>query len=266
MNSSNILSKPNKKDSNKENIGFNKKKALNKRKFLLEDSDDEENTSINKEIPLDDSDGVDNDLEENIILLKKKKTLENNHNIEKDTTVKGKSPLDDSDEGDSDIEQNIISMKKNKTILEDSDDENVDDVSIIQSLMNVSSTGKNIKRKSLLENSDSEEEIGTFKNKNKYLKKQVTVMKEKSLLNNSDDNEDCNLETNIISMKRKKIMLEDSDDENVGDISIVNSQLDASDAEKIESDKRKPLENSDSEEDIGALVKKTKYTINDDSE
>lgn len=170
VNSSNVPSKPNKKDSNKEFIGFNKKKTLNIRTFLLEDSDEEEITSIKKKIPMDDSDEVDNDLEENIVPIKTMKTLENNHNIETVTTVKEKSPLNDSDEGDSVTKQNIISIKKKKTILEDSDDENVEDISIIQSLINMSSAEKNKcdKRKSLLENSDSEEDIGTLVKKTKY--------------------------------------------------------------------------------------------------
>lgn len=78
--------------------------------------------------------------------------------------------------------------------------------------------------------------------------------------------EESDIDDNIVSIKKKKLVLEDSEDEDIDDINNT-STLNKIDSEEINSNIRKPsLENSDSEEDIGVLVKKTKYFINGDSD
>jgi len=78
---------------------------------------------------------------------------------------------------------------------------------------------------------------------------------------NADNSDE---ETNVLSSKKKAntTILEE-----IADLTT-RSQLDGSDKEGFDKNhKRKPsLTNSDSEEEIGGFVKKTKYFINDDSD
>lgn len=137
---------------NKEDI---KTKKLNKRKFFLGDNDSndskDEETPIKKKIPLDDS-GEDD-------------SYNDTNNIHVDT----ENILEDNKEEDSDIDDNIVSIKKKKMVLEDSEDEDVDNINETSILNKSGSVEINsVIRKSPLENSDSEEDIGVIVKKTKY--------------------------------------------------------------------------------------------------
>jgi len=198
---SNIIEKSDNFDNSKEKIKFNKKNGRKRNTFLLEDSDVEDDFTP-KKVPSDDCDnGVseqnlslkkmledsdEDDLEKSIVTNKTKKTVFedsdeeeeregihnqniseqlNNDNREKNV-VSMKTTIEvDIDANDRDTEKNVVSTKKKvetsaenvadfakRFQLDSSDEEDFD---------------KNLKRKPLSTNSDSEEEIG-FVKKTKY--------------------------------------------------------------------------------------------------
>lgn len=186
-------------NSNNTNIESNKKSSYNKRKFLLEDSDEDDTVPIKKKLVSDDSD-EENYVKQNVFKNKNNKILEdsdeeetsytnkkfqidenNAHNcdlennlnlIKNKTTVEENDILNVSVESDGSFKgENIFPIKKKLTLLEDSDNEN-DNINMndskLQSNENGTKTNINNKEKLLLENSDTDEEIGTFVKKNKY--------------------------------------------------------------------------------------------------
>ncbi|XP_015364645.1 PREDICTED: protein timeless homolog [Diuraphis noxia] len=193
-NSSNVMEKSDNPDNSEEKIKFNKKNGRKRNTFLIEDSDVEDDVTPIK-IPSDDYDnGVRNqnfssnklledsdedDLEKSIVTKKKKKTVFEdsdederegirNQNISEQVNDDNREPNlvstiveVNNDTNDSDKEKNIVSANKKaenttdftkRFQLDSSDEEDFD---------------KNLKRKPLLTNSDSEEEIGLVK-KTKY--------------------------------------------------------------------------------------------------
>lgn len=189
------------------------------------------------------------------------------------------------------IEGNFIVDDYNNTPdkVDDSSDEDVKDTfnkirkSLVQNYTNsdipVKSEDKEDTRLKILnkrkfsledsENNDSENEVTPVKKKvpldDSYNEANIVQMKTKEILKNNEE-EESDTDDNIISKKKKTIVLEDSEEEDVNDIDKT-SDLNKNGLEEINSDIRKlPLENSDSEEDIGTFVKKTKYFINDDSD
>jgi len=233
--SSSVLEEP-----DKENIGFNRKKGLNKRKFLLEDDNEQDILiPVKKKMPLDDSsDEVDSDTEK-IVSMKKKKILEDHDKEDKVIPIKKKSLLNDSsDEDDSFIfmKENIVSMNKKKILLEDSDDEN-----------------EPIDVQSELVSRDNSDERNYMEQNNI-----VSFNKRKVLTDDTDEDH------HTLTAVQKKPPLEDSDER---DSDNERSQMDTSGAKKWDGgDKKKQLslESSDSEEEIG--MKKTKRFVNDDSD
>jgi len=210
-NSSKIIEKSDVPDFSKDKIEFNKKIGRNRKTFLLDDSDVEDDVTPIK-VPSDDCDsGV------------------TKHNFSM------KKLLEDSD--DDDLENSIVSKKKKKTVFEDSDEED---------------------KEAILDQNISEQV-----NSDKYSEQNVVSMKTIVGVDNNADNSDE--EKNVLSTKKKAkttTLLEE-----VADFTM-RSQLDDSDEESFDKKhKRKPsLTNSDSEEEIGGFVKKTKYFINDDSD
>lgn len=209
-NSSKIIEKSDVPDFSKDKIEFNKKIGHNRKTFLLEDSDIEDDVTPIK-VPSDDSDsGV------------------HEHNFSM------KKLLEDSD--DDDLENSIISKKKKKTVFEDSDEED---------------------RETILSQNISEQ-VNSDKDNKQNVVSIKTIVGVDINADNSDE------ETNVLSSKKKAntTILEE-----IADLTT-RSQLDGSDKEGFDKNhKRKPsLTNSDSEEEIGGFVKKTKYFINDDSD
>lgn len=203
-NSSKIKEKSNVPDFSKDKIEFNKKNGRNRKTFLLEDSDVEDDVTSIK-VPSDDGDsGV------------------SEHNFSM------KKLLEDSD--DDDLENSIVSQKKKKTVFEDSDEED---------------------RKA---NQNISEQVNSEQN----------VVSTKTIVEVDIDADSSDEEKTVFSTKNKAktTLLEEVTD------FTTRSQLDGSDEEGFDKNhKRKPsLTNSDSEEEIGGFVKKTKYFINDDSD
>jgi len=204
--SSSVLEEP-----DKENIGFSRKKGLNKRKFLLEDDDSEQDILIpvKKKMPLDDSsDEVDSDTEK-IVSMKKKSLLN-----------------DSSDEEDSFIfmKENIVSMNKKKILLDDSDEENMP-IDIQSELVS-----KN--------NSDE---------RNIDMKKNNIVSSNKMKVLTEDIDEDHH----VLTAVQKKLSLEDSDQIDSGNERSQMDTSGADKRDGGDKKNLPLLESSDSEEEIG---------------
>lgn len=210
-NPSKIKEKSNIPDFNKDKVEFNKKIGRNKKTFLLEDSDVEDDVTPIKVLSNDSDSGV------------------SEHNFSM------KKLLGDSDDDD-ELENSIVPKKKKKTVFEDSDEEDR------EAILN-QNTSKQVNG-----DKDSEQNVVSIK----------TLVEVDINVDNSD------AEKNALSTKKNG---NTSLSEKVTDFTT-RSQLDGSDEESFDKNhKRKPsLANSDSEEEIGGFVKKTKYFINDDSD
>lgn len=297
-------------NNNRENIESNKKSNFNKRQFLSENSDTDDETILhNNPAVVDGSDEDSSTKKKNRVSIKKKKTLledsdeddivnnvnintqldkssTENHNLENDdqfkVSMKKKRIFDDSDE-DSDKEKNDISMKKKKTSLDDSDEDDILINTNSNSQLDKSATEncdlkENIvsmkKKRAILEDSDEEDEVAIVINSKVPLDDQkesdidrgsmkIKILESNNILKISvgenfqlnDGNED-----NDVSVKEKKTILADSDKEMTS-----NFYTDLNES-KLEKNKRS-LENTDSDEEIGVLVKKkNKYLVNVDSD
>ncbi|XP_025415567.1 protein timeless homolog isoform X4 [Sipha flava] len=156
-----------------------------------------------------------------------------------------KTFLKDSDEDDSDIEKMFVPIKKKK-ILKISDEEDSDHEKI--------TVPKNNKETFLKDNDEENNDI----------EKMFVPMKKKTIL--LEDSDEENSDTEKITIKKQICELLEDRDEEIDDIDL-ESQLDENITKEIDCDKRKPsLENTDSEEEIGALKKKPKYLISGDSD
>uniref|UniRef100_A0A2S2NUZ1 Protein timeless n=1 Tax=Schizaphis graminum TaxID=13262 RepID=A0A2S2NUZ1_SCHGA len=171
-------------NNSKEKVGFKKKIGHNRNTFLLEDSDVEDDVTpikvlsdksdndinshnISMKKLLEDSD--EDDLEKSIVSMKKKKAVFEDSGEEDEEVISNQKEIPhhiilEQVDSDTDGEKNASTEKKVETSLE-----NVTDFSI-RSQLDGSDEGfnKKNKRKSLLTNSDSEEEIGGFIKKTKY--------------------------------------------------------------------------------------------------
>lgn len=247
INSSKVQEELEKENSNSENIGFNKKISFNKRKYLLEDSDVEDDpVPVKKLVVSVDSDKDNISTRKNVLQKKKKKRLEDSDE-ENASDINMRSQLDKSGVENGDSEKNIASMINNTTvkenrILDDSDED--DDKFAEKKIFSIK------KKKTILEDSDVEDDP-------------MPPTKNKKVLDNSDE-ENCL--TNNISPIKKNTILQYSTDEDVSNINMIFQSNEGEIKDNNSIKEQSSLENSDTDEEVITFVKKNKYFINDDSD
>ncbi|XP_050054655.1 protein timeless homolog isoform X3 [Aphis gossypii] len=170
-------------------------------------------------------------------------------------------------------DQEIINTKLNNSHYKNSDvEDNVTPIKVLLDTSGNNISGHSFSIKQLLEDSDEDD-----------LEKSIVSMKKrKAVLEDSDEEDeeaipnqkisnhiileqvdsDKGNNQNVSTLKKMNTLLEDDT------VHTMKSHLDGSDKEGFdETHKRKSsLTNSDSEEEIGGFIKKTKYFINDDSD
>lgn len=248
-------------DSSDEDVGATFDRI---RKSLAQNSENDNRKTVNSSFninsskKIEKSDNPDNSKEK--IELNKKNGRKINtflledSDVEDDVTPK-KVPSDDSDSGvsehnfsmkklledsdDDDLEKSIVSKKKKKTVFEDSDEEDREVIC----------------KENKIPNQNTSEEVDSDNDSEQKIVSTKTIVEEDIDADNSD------VVKNVVS---KEAVTSSKD----GTDFTTRFLLDDSDEEGFEKNhKRKPLStNSDSEEEIGGLVKKTKYFINDDSD
>jgi len=251
-------------DSSDEDVGATFDRI---RKSLAQNSVNDERKIVNSSFNTNSSKNIeksdDADYSKEKIEFNKKNNRKRNtylledSDVEDDVTPK-KLPSDDSDSGvsehfsmkklledsdDDDLEKSIVSKKKKKTVFEDSDEED----------------GEAILKENKIPNQNTSKQVNSDNDGEQNIVSMKTIVEEDIGADDSDTKK------NVVSTKKKA---ETSSSKDVTDFTT-RFQLDGSDEEEgfEKNHKRKPLStNSDSEEEIGGFVKKTKYFINDDSD
>lgn len=229
------------KDSdNKKNVGFNEKADRNKRKFLSDHSDvEEECTSVKKKITLDDAD-EDDSIKKNTLSKKSKRMLLEDSD-EEVAPISKKVMLVDSDDDDNSMEINTVSMEKKRTLGDSNEEDDPCPIrkkkQLIYSDEEVSDEKKNKSVKIIRKLESSEDDFSP-------IKKRVSSV-------NNDGN---GLEKNKVSKKNKRTWLEDSSDDEIEvdlskkKVSPVNSIKDENEINSSSTSYTKTLDHSDDDD------------------